>query len=582
MAEQYSKSKLEQIIRTYTKAYGALAKQLTETVLQELNKGQSLTSAVAAAFKRSDFHTGNAEAVAEAIYAAALVGLDLSPTIVAAATEKTIRENLTGRSWTGDGVKLSDRLHGVDGRIKSDILTTVSASMRNYDTVKVMAKNLYDGYHSGKAVISQAQLPEYMRKLRTMMLLAFQGDQRAVNESKIMEKIAAMNIKNLKTPLLKAAYSEVLAACNSQDTKVLEKALWVAAQEKSRYYAERIARTESSRAYYDGFMAKIAKDELVIGVMWLLNSSHPKFDICDMYAKADMFNMGKGIYPKNKVPKIPVHPHCLCHLLEVYEGEVEPEQIKDNTDKAVSDWLNGLTDRQRRDVLGVKGAEEFSKTGKWQGNLRGWQGFGVPESRLSVEQAKPFKISKKDLNNKMTVDRAAVNSQEYRAKFDSLPINKDLADSLHKESITILEKRDGTAFETMVALDFKTGKKIVSSSTDKEFVTSFNSVEITKFNAHKGKVVLLHNHPLGGRLSHTDLITAIKIDKVAGLMTVGHDGYMGYAEILKYDKDIAKKWEEWYNEAVKTIQHKGKASQLATDKLYKEGLIRYYENGRRI
>lgn len=246
------------------------------------------------------------------------------------------------------------------------------------------------------------------------------------------------------------------------------------------------------------------------------------------------------------------------------------------------DRIKGLSAKQRKDVLGVKGAAEFGKSGKWQGNLRGWQGFGVPESRLSVEQAKPFKISQKDLTNKMTVDRAVVNYQEYRAKFDSLPINKNLADSLHKESITILEKRDGTAFETMVALYLKTGRKIVSSSTDKEYATSFNSGEITKFNAHKGKVVLLHNHPLGGRLSHTDLITAIKTDKVAGTMTVGHDGYVGYAEILKHDKDIAEKWREWYNEAVKTIHHKGKAEQDATNMLYKEGLIKYYENGRRI
>ena len=37
----------------------------------------------------------------------------------------------------------------------------------------------------------------------------------------------------------------------------------------------------------------------------------------------------------------------------------------------------------QKDVLGVKGAEEFSKTGQRQGNLRGWQGLGVPESRLA-------------------------------------------------------------------------------------------------------------------------------------------------------------------------------------------------------
>ena len=63
-------------------------------------------------------------------------------------------------------------------------------------------------------------------------------------------------------------------------------------------------------------------------------------------------------------------------------------------------------------------------------------------------------------------------------------------------------------------------------------------------------------------------------------MTVGSDGYVGYAKIIKHDKDIAEKWSEWYNENAKIVQHKGKAEQKATDMLYKEGLIKYYaKNG---
>ena len=46
------------------------------------------------------------------------------------------------------------------------------------------------------------------------------------------------------------------------------------------------------------------------------------------------------------------------------------------------------------------------------------------------------------------------------------------------------------------------------------------------------------------------------------------------------DKDIAKKWEAWYNDDVNIVQHKGWAEKLATDILDKERLIKYYaKNG---
>ena len=60
-------------------------------------------------------------------------------------------------------------------------------------------------------------------------------------------------------------------------------------------------------------------------------------------------------------------------------------------------------------------------------------------------------------------------------------------------------------------------------------------------------------------------------------MIVGSDGYVGYAKIIKHDKDIAKKWREWYNKNAKLVQHKGKVEQMATDVIYEEGFIKYYE-----
>ena len=219
--------------------------------------------------------------------------------------------------------------------------------------------------------------------------------------------------------------------------------------------------------------------------------------------------------------------------------------------------------------------------------MRGWDGKHEPLVNrigqvIEAEQSKSIKITRKGTKNDLSVDRKAVNSKEYREYFDSLPVNKNVADALHKEAIRILEHRDGTEFETLSILDARTGRLVVSSTCDLKLKSRLTDDEMKIFNDHEGKVVLIHNHPQGGRLSHTDLITAIKSEKTMGVMTVGHDGYVGYAKIIKHDKDIADKWEAWYNDGVKIFQHKDVARRRATDMLYKEGLIEYYENGKRI
>lgn len=66
--------------------------------------------------------------------------------------------------------------------------------------------------------------------------------------------------------------------------------------------------------YNDGVMAKYMEDDDIETVQWKLSSAHPCYDICDLYANADLYGLGKGIFLKNKVPMLPAHPNCMCHL----------------------------------------------------------------------------------------------------------------------------------------------------------------------------------------------------------------------------------------------------------------------------
>ena len=170
---------------------------------------------------------------------------------------------------------------------------------------------------------------------------------------------------------LQAAYNKLLEAVQKGNEKAIEKAVEVAVNEKSRYVAERITRTEMARAWADGFIAKMKTDADIVAVKFKLSSRHPVFDICDMYAKADMYGLGAGIYPKDKLPPLPVHPHCLCRYVEVIEGEVDMQQQRDQVREAGDKWLNSLPESRRAQVLGRKGLKAWEDGEDWQGYMRG-------------------------------------------------------------------------------------------------------------------------------------------------------------------------------------------------------------------
>lgn len=66
--------------------------------------------------------------------------------------------------------------------------------------------------------------------------------------------------------------------------EMVDKAIDVATQESARYFAERIARTEKTRAYTDGVMYHYANDPDCVVFKWKLSNRHPCDDICDLYA----------------------------------------------------------------------------------------------------------------------------------------------------------------------------------------------------------------------------------------------------------------------------------------------------------
>lgn len=388
--------RLAQLINKLNKSWRIEAKEAVKYLMRLLAKGVKTEAAIT----KVQQHYPNLSTLPElqpALVEAAAYAYGIVPSALTTAQVELMGEQLAGK-WDESGMTLSEKLHGVGVKMRGAIVSTLQEQMRRNKNWTEAARALYDGYgedgqnvyNGGKDIISRQDLPKYLQKVR----LATGNDLQALAEQRqVIEKINRLARNGAPNKALQAAYNELLEAVQKGNEKAIEKAVEVAINEKSRYVAERITRTEMARAWADGFIAKMKKDADIVAVKFKLSSSHPVFDICDMYAKADMYGLGAGIYPKDKLPPLPVHPHCLCRYVEVIEGEVDMQQQRDQVREAGDKWLNSLPESRRVQVLGRKGLKAWEDGEDWRKYMRGYAGLREAENRLQMY--KPVELSEK-------------------------------------------------------------------------------------------------------------------------------------------------------------------------------------------
>lgn len=359
--------KLEKILEKYSKEFRKLAIKTEVKIAESLAEGKDLDTSIALALKGFDY--SNRKITISAVIDAAEIGI-----------QDRVDEEFVDQVWTTDGVNLSERLYSMSAYTGQRVRDTVKAGILNADSAINIARKLYDGYGSG-ALIPKAEIPRYLSRMTRNVSLAIIGDNS--DKEKIIQDIDKLKkqVNELKTDALRVSYQNLLTSLESYKSETINKAIQVAMEEKSRYQAERIARTETARAWFEGYIARYGDDTDVWGYRWELSSNHPIHDQCDVCANSDI-GYGKGLYPKKYMPTIPLHPHCRCHLLPVFIWQVNPNRSPNP--KLVHDYIDSLTTKEKIALFGAKGLEEYRRGKDWQEVLRGWRGFTNPLARRRV------------------------------------------------------------------------------------------------------------------------------------------------------------------------------------------------------
>lgn len=262
-----------------------------------------------------------------------------------------------GESLTADdalaldvgNIKLSSRLYAHTAAATSIVEGVVRKHAAGFSDAKALALELYEGYNFNPTeplnlIPGNDLLPKHLRE-------SLLTDNAVKNQ--LARAYSRAQTKALRTGALKASYTELLRAIDAVGAgagqKFLDKKLWVAFNEKARYFANRIAQTELARAIGVRRAKEYMLDTDLEYVQWRLSPSHPEYDICDYFAGLNQYGLGKGVYPKALAPVPPAHPHCRCRLsVRLDLTGKTPEEIAD----AQESYFNTLPPDKQRMVAG--------------------------------------------------------------------------------------------------------------------------------------------------------------------------------------------------------------------------------------
>lgn len=156
-----------------------------------------------------------------------------------------------------------------------------------------------------------------------------QGEKSREAIQNILEEAVATGQSAIETAKLLQKYVRKDAMTLVEDYPDMMKRLQNRIPKDISYEALRLARSETSNAYWKGAVESSRNSPSYKGTKWILSRSHPVADICDAYADHDE-GLGRGVYAPGSEPVYP-HPNCLCTIVAVHE---QPEEFL----KKLKDW----------------------------------------------------------------------------------------------------------------------------------------------------------------------------------------------------------------------------------------------------
>lgn len=143
---------------------------------------------------------------------------------------------------------------------------------------------------------------------------------------------------------------EKLGAANAQRVAGEVKTALLTGEGNARANAMRVFRTELNRAHGEAYGMAAERAPDFGGFRYLLSPGHPRPDICDLHASANLYGLGRGVYPDRGRLPWPAHPNTLSYFEVVFADEISAEDRAGQQTR--TDWLRKQPAEKQAEVLG--------------------------------------------------------------------------------------------------------------------------------------------------------------------------------------------------------------------------------------
>lgn len=270
------------------------------------------------------------------------------------------------KDYQVSGGPLSRRLYAQAKATALSVANIVRENAKGWHDSRKLAIDLYEGYgfRQKETLPVRIPLPKYLRQAvgeeqDVFNAWAHSGSQQLrqilgdpITGPALSRELAKIRATALKTPALRAAYLQAITDLeNGVGFDRISKALKTAWFERNRYFANRIAQTELHRAFTDTRAVEIMEDVEVQAVQIRMSSKHPKYDVCDLISKQDLYGLGPGVYPKDKAPKPGFHPFCRCVMASVFAIQKAVPRLRPGASR---EYLRSLDTQTAAQVMGSR------------------------------------------------------------------------------------------------------------------------------------------------------------------------------------------------------------------------------------
>jgi urease gamma subunit len=244
-----------------------------------------------------------------------------------------VAQEVINHRWD-DGLKLSERFWDFSQQAMARLKSVIMEGIRYDNGVKALMYKLQYTIETMEgqefAVVLKEQLPKWLKEFEQStkgLLVNAESRQAWEKIKKKVEKYIEQRSKEGTYYAGKQLLKEIEKALQEGKMELVDKAVrwWI--YDKQLYRLKTIAWTETAHAYLKATVELTKDEEEIVGYQWRLSRSHPRADICDVYANVD-YGLGRGVHPKNKLPRLPAHPHCMCYLVPVVRRKGMEEREK--------------------------------------------------------------------------------------------------------------------------------------------------------------------------------------------------------------------------------------------------------------